>query len=120
MIGNVHVAAVGIELAVNGRRVWEERHSGASRLLRAGVVIEGTIGGLDEPVTNFEGLIGKVAGLPDGEAGRVAVPVVVGFGNIAHVVDFFPGVILVHVLGLAVDGAFEVVAAVLDTPQATI
>jgi hypothetical protein len=47
----------------------------------------------------------------------VAVPVVVGDGDVAHVVDLLAWVILVDIGGLAVDGAFEVVAAVLYAPE---
>ena len=78
MVGDVHVAAIGVKLAVDGRRVREEREGGLSSLLRASVVVEAAVGSLYEPVTDLEGLVGEVAGLPDGEAGRIAVPVVVG------------------------------------------
>jgi hypothetical protein len=72
---------------------------------------------LDEPVADFEGFVGEVGGLPDSEAGGVAVPGVVGLGDVAHVVEFFARVVLVDVAGLTVYGAFEVVAGIFDTPE---
>lgn len=37
-------------------------------------------------LTNLKLGVGEIARLPDGEECRVAVPVVVGFGNVASVV----------------------------------
>lgn len=68
---------------------------------------------MGEPVADFEGFVGEVAGFPDGEAGRVAVPGVVGDRDVPHVVDFFAGVVVVDVFAVA----FEVVAAVFYTPE---
>lgn len=81
--------------------------------MHAGIVVEGAAGGLREPVADFEGFVGEVAGFPDGEAGRVAVPRVVGERDVAHVVDFFAGVVVVDVFAVA----FEVVAAVFYAPE---
>jgi hypothetical protein len=117
VVRNVHGGRVGIEFTVNGRRVGEESHLRSDGLLVAGVVVESGVGGGDEEVTDLEGLVGEVGGLPDGEAGWVAVPVVVGLGDVADVVDLFAGIVLVDVFGLAVDGALEVVTAVFYTPE---
>ena len=81
------------------------------------VVVEGGVGRRNEEVADLEGLVGEVRGLPDGEAGWVAVPVVVGLGDVADVVDLLAWVIVVDVFGLAVHCALEVVAAVFDTPE---
>jgi hypothetical protein len=117
VVGDIHGGGVGIELAVDGRRVGEESQFGCDSALAAGLVAECTVGCLDEEVADLEGLVAEVGGLPDGKAGRVAVPVVVGDGDVAHVVDLLAWVILVDIGGLAVDGAFEVVAAVLYAPE---
>jgi hypothetical protein len=117
VVRNVHGAGVGIELAVDGRGVREEGEFGGDGLLVARVVVEGAVGGGDEEVTNLEGLVGEVGGLPDSEAGRVAVPVVVWLGDVADVVDFLTWIVLVDVLCLAVYSALKIVAAVLDTPE---
>jgi hypothetical protein len=119
VVGDVHVAASGIELAVDRGRVRHERYRGLGRLLGTRIVIEGGIGGLHEPVADLEGLVGEVTGLPDGEAARVAVPVVVGFADVAHIMDLLTGIVLVDVFGLAIDSAFEVVTTVLYTPETT-
>lgn len=81
--------------------------------MHACVVVEAARGVLGEPVADFEGFVGEVAGFPDGEAGWVAVPGVVGYGDVAHVVDFFAGVVVVDVFTVA----FEVVAAVFYAPE---
>jgi hypothetical protein len=55
--------------------------------------------------------------LPDGEAGWVAIPVVVWFGDVSDVVDLLARVVLVDVLGLTVDSTLEVVTTVLNPPK---
>lgn len=79
----------------------------------AGGVVEGGGRRLDEPVADFELFVGEVRGLPDGEARRVAVPVGVGFGYVAHEVDLFARVVVVHVFAIA----GELVTAVFYTPE---
>lgn len=113
MVRDVHSRAVGIELTVDGRRVWEEGELGCNRLLSAGFVAKGRSRSLYEPIANFESLVGKVARLPDGEAGRVAVPLVIRLGDVAHVMDLFTGVIVVDILAVAL----KVIATVLNTPK---
>jgi hypothetical protein len=118
VISDVHVVVLGVELAVDGRRVREKRHSGLCGFLCACVVVEGAVGSLHEPVTDLEGLVGEVARLPYSEAAWIAVPVVVWLGNVAHVVDLLARVVLMNIFGLAIDGTLEFITAVLDTPQA--
>lgn len=113
MVRDEHLGVVGVELAVDGGRVGEERQSGFGGFLLARVVVHGGGGGLDEPVAYFELLVGEVGGLPDGEAGGVAVPVVVGLGDVAHEVDFFAWVVVVDVFAVA----GELVAAVFYAPE---
>lgn len=117
MVRNVHVRVIGIELAVNGSGVGEERELGSNGLLLAGVVVEGGVRCLHEPVSDRELLVGEVTGLPDSETGWVAVPVVVRLGNVAHVVDLLARIVLVNVLGLAIDGTLEVVTTILNSPE---
>jgi hypothetical protein len=117
MVRDVHGARVGIELAVDGRRVWEEGELGSNSLLDTGIVVEGVVGCLDEEVTDLESLVGEVGWLPYGEARWIAIPVIIGLGDIAHVVDLLAGVVMVDVLGLTIHSALKVVAAVLDTPE---
>jgi hypothetical protein len=117
MVRNVHGGRVGVELAVDRCGVRKESHFGCDGLLVAGVIIEGSVGRGDEEVADLEGFVGEVGGLPDREARRVAVPVVVGLGDVANVVDLFSGVVLVDVFGLAIDGALEVVTAIFNTPE---
>jgi hypothetical protein len=117
VVRDVHGAGVGIELAVNGRRVREECKLRSGSLLLAGIVVEGAVRGLHEEVADIEFLVGEVRGLPHAEAGWVAVPVVVWLGDVAHVVDLLSWVVLVDVLGLAIDSALEIVATVLYTPE---
>jgi hypothetical protein len=117
VVSNVHCARTGVKLAVDRGRVGEQGELGRHGFLVACVVVEGAVGRLHEEVADLEGFVGEVGGLPDGEAGWIAVPVVVGLGHVAHVVDFLAWVVLVHVSGGAVDGALEVVATVLDAPE---
>jgi hypothetical protein len=117
VVRNVHGAGVGVELAVDGRRVREESELGSDRLLNAGIVVEGAVGRWDEEVTDLEGFVGEVGWLPHGEARRVAIPVVIRFGNITHVVNLLAWVVLVNIPGLTVHSALKVVATVLDTPE---
>jgi hypothetical protein len=117
VVGDVHRCGVGVELAVDGRGVREESKFGGDGLLVAGVVAEGTVGGLDEEVADLECLILEIGGLPYSETAWVAVPVVVWRRDVSHVVDLLAGVVMMDVHSLAVDGALEVVAAVLDTPE---
>lgn len=98
VIGNVHVGIVSIELAVDGRGVWHEGELRSSGLLIAGVVAEAAVGCLHKPVSNLEGLVGEVARLPDSEAGRISVPVVIRLGNVTHVVDLFTRVVVMDIL----------------------
>lgn len=51
--------------------------------------------------------------MPDGEAGWVAVPVVVDLGDVADIVEFLGGVVLMDVFSIA----GEVIAAVFDSPE---
>jgi hypothetical protein len=117
MIRNVHGAGVSIELAVNRCGVREKRELRSNSFLCAGIVVKSGVGCLDEEVADVEFLVGKVGGLPYGEAGGVAVPVVVWLGDVAHVMDLLAWIVLVDVFGLAVDGALEVVAAVFYAPE---
>ena len=55
--------------------------------------------------------------MPDDEAGRVTIPVVVRLGDVSYVVELLGWVVLVDVLGLAVDGALEVVSRVFYAPE---
>jgi hypothetical protein len=110
---NVQVGVVGIELEINRRRVWEEGQSGLDGLCIAGIVVHGGGWGLHEPVSDGELLVGEVAGLPDGEARRVSVPLVVGLGDVADEVQFLTRVVLMDVFAVAL----EVVAAVLNAPE---
>lgn len=116
MVGNVHGRRISIELAVNGRRVRKERELWCHSTLVAGVVVEAAARSLNKEVADFEGLVGEVGGLPNSEAGRVSVPVVVRRGDVAHVVDLLAWVVVVNVSGLSVHGALEIVAAILYTP----
>lgn len=113
MEGNEHLRIIGIEFTIYGCGVREERHSWLRSFLLAGVVVHGRAGRLHEPVSDVEFLVREVRGLPDGEAGRVAVPVVVGLGDVAHEVDFLARVVVVHVFAVA----GELVAAVFDAPE---
>ena len=117
MVRDVHGARVGVELAINGCGVREQCHLGRDGFLVARVVVEGGVGRRNEEVADLEGLVGEVRGLPDGEAGWVAVPVVVGLGDVADVVDLLAWVVVVDVFSLAVHCALEVVAAFFDTPE---
>ena len=117
VVRDVHGSRISIELAVDGCRVWEQSYLGRDGLLVAGVIAEGAVGCLDEEVADLEGLVGEVGWLPDCEAGWVSVPVVVGLGDVAHVVDLLAGIVVVDVYGLTVDGTLEVITAVLDTPE---
>jgi hypothetical protein len=54
--------------------------------------------------------------LPDCEARRVAVPVVVRLGDVTHIVNLLAGVVLVNILGLTVHSALEIITTVLYTP----
>lgn len=112
MVRDIHRLTLAIKLAINRRRVREQRQLGGRGFLHAGIVAHGGGGGLDEEIPDFEGLVGEVGGVPDGEAGGVAVPVVVGLRDVAHVVDLFAGVVHVHVFAVAL----EVVAGVFDAP----
>jgi hypothetical protein len=60
VVRNVHGARVGIELAVDGRRVREERELGSGSFLFAGIVVESAVGCLHEEVTDIEFLVGEV------------------------------------------------------------
>ena len=113
MVGNVHGCAVGVELAVDRCGVREQSKLRGCGCLDAGIVVHVGAGLLYEPIAYFEGLVGEVAGLPDGEAGWVAVPVVVGLGHVAHVMDLLAGVVEVDVFSVAL----EIVAAVLYAPE---
>lgn len=117
VVRNIRISIIGVELDIDGRRVREQGELRGRSFRVAGVVGEGRVWRLDEPVSDLEGLVLEDGGVPDGEAGWVAVPVVVWGGDVAHEVQFLARVVLVHVGGLAVDGALEVVAAVLDTPE---
>jgi hypothetical protein len=117
MVGDIHSAGFGIELAVDRCGVREECELGSGSFLRAGIVVESAVWCLHEEVADVEFLVAKVRWLPHGEAGRVAIPVVVWLGDVAHVVDLLSRVVLVNIFGLAVDSALEVVATVLYTPE---
>lgn len=52
----------------------------------AGCVVVRGVWGDDEVVADGEFLVGEVAGFPDCEASWVAVPVVVGLGDVPEVV----------------------------------
>jgi hypothetical protein len=117
MVRDVHSAGVGIELAVNRCGVGEEGHLGSDCLLVTGIVVEGAVGSWGEEVADFKGLVGEVGWLPDGEARWVAVPVIIGLGDIANVVNLLARVVLMDVLGLTVDSALEVVTTILYTPE---
>ena len=113
MVRDEHLGVIRVELAVNGGGVREQGESRLCSFLLAGVVVEGGRGRLDEPVADLELLVGEVAGLPDGEAAGVAVPVVVGLCDVAHEVDFLARVVVVDVFAIA----GELVAAVFYTPE---
>lgn len=113
VVSNVHGRTIGVELAVDGCRVREQRKLGSCGCLDAGIVVHVGAGLLDKPIAYFEGLVGEVAGLPDGETGRVAVPVVVGLGHVSHVMDLLAWVVEVNIFSVAL----EVVAAVLYAPE---
>jgi hypothetical protein len=117
MVGDIHGAGVSIELAVDRCGVREERKLRSGSLLCAGIVVESAVWCLHEEVADVEFLVAKVRWLPHGEAGWIAIPVVVWLGDVAHVVDLLSRVVLVDILGLAVDSALEVVATVLYTPE---
>jgi hypothetical protein len=108
-----HLGVVGVELAVDRGRVWEQRQRGLGGFLLACVVVHRRAGRLHEPVADLELLVREVAGLPHGETRRVPVPVVVGLGHVAHEVDLLAWVVVVHILAVA----GELVTAVLYTPQ---
>ena len=113
VVRNIQVGVVRIELEINGRGVREEGQSGLDGLRIAGIVVHGGGWGLHEPVSDRELLVCEVAGLPDGEARRVAVPLVVGLGDVADEVQFLARVVLMDVFAVAL----EIVAAVLDAPE---
>lgn len=113
VVRDEHLGVVGVELAVDGGGMREERHGGLGGFLVARVVVHRGAGGLHEPVADFERLVGEVAGLPHGEARRVAVPVVVGHSDVAHVVDLLARVVVVHVFAVA----GELVTAVFYAPE---
>jgi hypothetical protein len=117
MVRNVHGAGVGIEFAVDGRGVREKCEFRSDSLLFAGIVVESSVRCLDEEIADVEFLVGEVRWLPHSEARWVAIPVVVRLGDITHVVDLLAWVVLVNILGLAVDSALEVIATVLYTPE---
>jgi hypothetical protein len=116
MVCDVHGAGISVKLAVNRRRVGKESHLRSDCLLVASIIVEGTVGCWGEKVADLEGLVGEVGWLPDGEAGWVAIPVIVGLGDVADVVNLLAWVVLVDVFGLAIDGTLEVITAVLYTP----
>ena len=55
-----------------------------NRVLVAPVVCVLAVRVLDEPVTNIEALVGEIAGLPDGEAVRVATEDALWVLGISH------------------------------------
>ena len=117
MVGDIRICVVGVELNIDRRRVREQGKFGGDGFLGACVVAEGGVWRLHEPVADLEGFVFEVGWLPDGEAGRVTVPVGVGFGDVAHEVQFLAGVVLVNILGLTIHCALEVIATVLYTPE---
>jgi hypothetical protein len=117
MIGNIHGARVSIELAVDRCGVREECKLRSGSFLCAGIVVEGAVWCLHKEVADVEFLVAKVRWLPHGEARRIAIPVIVWLGDVAHVVDLLSRVVLVNILDLAVHSALEVVATVLYTPE---
>lgn len=81
--GDVHVLILLVELAVEGGRVGLEVEAGRGGSLLAGGVGEGGVG-LEEELGSRVGVaVGEHVAAPDGEAGWVAVPVLVGDGWVA-------------------------------------
>ena len=82
--GDVHVLGVGVEGVPDGGRVGHEAQAGGDGFADAGGVGEGCVGGEDELGAGFEaGGGGEGGGVPDCEAGWVAVPGVAGFEGVA-------------------------------------
>lgn len=79
----------------------------------AGGVVECCVWREDEWISNFE--TGEIASLPDGVAGWISVPVVVGFCDVANVIEFLSRVVCVYIFACTI----EIVTAVLDTPEPT-
>ena len=63
----------------------------------AAIIVEGCIRGQDELVTNSEALIGNTRGIPDREAGWVAVPLIVSDAHVAEEIEFFSWVVDVDI-----------------------
>jgi hypothetical protein len=110
---DVQVGIVSIEFKIDGGRVREQCQGGLDSLSIASIIVHTSGRCLHEPVSNRELLVCKVAGLPDGEAGRVAVPLVIRLGDVANEVYFLARVVLMDIFAVAL----EVVAAVLDAPE---
>lgn len=112
------VLRAGFELAVERRRVRGKDESRRSRLLDARRVIEGAARIRDELVAQDKvGLILELGGVADGEAGWVAVPLIVGLADVAQEVQLLGGIIKVNVSGDSVGGSCEIVGTIFYTPQ---
>jgi hypothetical protein len=75
--GHVHVRGVGVEGVPDGRAVGLEGQARGDGLAIAAGVVEGAVGAENEVAARLEGLVvGEGRRVPDGEAGRVAVPCV--------------------------------------------
>lgn len=80
---DVEVLALRVELGVEGRGVRLEGEARRRGELLAGGVVEGAVGGGEELGACLGGAVGEELAAPDGEAGWVAVPVLVGDGRVA-------------------------------------
>ena len=86
-------------------------------LLLASGVVEGGVGGGDKLRTSGRVAIRELISSPDGEAGRVAIPVLVGDGGITKEVELIRRVIVVNIMLDAINGTGELISAVLNTPD---
>lgn len=80
---DVEVLALRVELGVEGRGVRLEGEARRRGELLAGGVVKGAVGGGEELGACLGGAVGEELAAPDGEAGWVAVPVLVGDGRVA-------------------------------------
>ena len=81
--GHEEVLALRVELGVEGSRVRLDGEAGRSGELGAGGVGEGVVGGREELGADGGLTVGELLAAPDGEAGWVSVPVLVGDGGVA-------------------------------------
>ena len=99
------IAESRVELATERCRVCLKAKDGCDGELGAHCIVETRSRCLDELLANFEEAIRQLVRVPDCEAHRVAVPVVVRNCHVSQVVEFFRRVICMYVCCRAVDGA---------------